>query len=298
MTQRKPRPRISKFAKLTKKFNPAVVGDKAVSEAHGKGLNVLTSYRLNDFKKKAGATHVDMSGNIRRVAFTLAEVLITLGIIGIVAAMTIPTLMTSYKKKIVESRLSKFYSIMNQAVKLSEIENGAVSTWKPISLMWEHDGEDQVVPDENVTGVKSNSYEWFNKYFAPYIKTIKVEKDDHDRDGTTRVYLSDGSLLLVGRMSWTFYPDAKDFKSVEYNDNNITDRDRSGAGTAFFSFRFTPGETDSLHTYDEQWDGTIDALKDHANYGCYNDDTTYERAYCAKLIQLNNWKIPDDYPWF
>ena len=44
--------------------------DKYVSKAHRKDLNVLTSYRLNDFKKKAGATHVDMSDNIRRVAFT------------------------------------------------------------------------------------------------------------------------------------------------------------------------------------------------------------------------------------
>ena len=46
------------------------------------------------FTLAEGATHVDMSDNIRRVAFTLAEVLITLAIIGVVAAMTIPTLIT------------------------------------------------------------------------------------------------------------------------------------------------------------------------------------------------------------
>ena len=34
-----------------------------------------------------------------KAGFTLAEVLITLGIIGVVAAMTIPTLMTAYQKK-------------------------------------------------------------------------------------------------------------------------------------------------------------------------------------------------------
>ncbi len=33
-------------------------------------------------------------------AFTLAEVLITLAIIGIVAALTIPTLISNYQKKI------------------------------------------------------------------------------------------------------------------------------------------------------------------------------------------------------
>ena len=42
------------------------------------------------FTLAEGATHVDMYGNTRRCAFTMAEVLITLGIIGIVAAMTLP----------------------------------------------------------------------------------------------------------------------------------------------------------------------------------------------------------------
>ena len=116
MTQRKPRPRISKFAKLTKKFNPRRGGVHPVSEAHRKELNVLTSYRLNDFKKKASATHVDMSANIRRAAFTLAEVLITLGIIGIVAAMTIPTLIANYKDKALESQFKKSYSLFSQVL--------------------------------------------------------------------------------------------------------------------------------------------------------------------------------------
>ena len=34
----------------------------------------------------------------KRFGFTLAEVLITLGIIGVVAAMTIPTLIKTYQK--------------------------------------------------------------------------------------------------------------------------------------------------------------------------------------------------------
>lgn len=39
-----------------------------------------------------------------KAGFTLAEVLITLGIIGIVAAITIPTLIHAYKVKVVETR--------------------------------------------------------------------------------------------------------------------------------------------------------------------------------------------------
>ena len=48
--------------------------------------------------------------------FTLAEVLITLGIIGVVAAMTMPALVAAYNNHITEVRLKKFYSIMNQAI--------------------------------------------------------------------------------------------------------------------------------------------------------------------------------------
>ena len=43
-------------------------------------------------------------------AFTMAEVLITLGIIGIVAAITIPTLVQRHKSKVIISQLKKSYS--------------------------------------------------------------------------------------------------------------------------------------------------------------------------------------------
>ena len=58
-----------------------------------------------------------------KFGFTLAEVLITLGIIGVVAALTIPSLMSKYHRMTVETKLKKFYSTMNQAIKLSEEDN-------------------------------------------------------------------------------------------------------------------------------------------------------------------------------
>ena len=51
--------------------------------------------------------------------FTLAEVLITLGIIGVVAAMTLPVLVQKNNNRVVEVRLMKFYSAINQAVKMA-----------------------------------------------------------------------------------------------------------------------------------------------------------------------------------
>ena len=50
-------------------------------------------------------------------AFTLAEVLITLAIIGIVAALTIPTLISNYQKTQYVTQLQKFYSTFNNGMK-------------------------------------------------------------------------------------------------------------------------------------------------------------------------------------
>lgn len=51
-------------------------------------------------------------------AFTLAEVLITLGIIGVVAAITIPTLVNKNNEKIRETQLKKAYSTLSQVNRL------------------------------------------------------------------------------------------------------------------------------------------------------------------------------------
>ena len=61
-----------------------------------------------------------------KAGFTLAEVLITLGIIGVVAAMTIPTLISKIQKQQIEAQLKENYSVIAQAMKLSE-EEGAIS---------------------------------------------------------------------------------------------------------------------------------------------------------------------------
>ncbi len=49
---------------------------------------------------------------MKKFAFTLAEVLITLGIIGIVAAMTLPSLIIRNQNKALEAGLKKNYSII------------------------------------------------------------------------------------------------------------------------------------------------------------------------------------------
>lgn len=55
----------------------------------------------------------------KHTGFTLAEVLITLGIIGVVAAMTIPTLMSNTGKSEFKTAVKKMISVINQAVTMS-----------------------------------------------------------------------------------------------------------------------------------------------------------------------------------
>lgn len=62
----------------------------------------------------------------KNLAFTLAEVLITLGIIGVVAALTIPGLITTYKAHRLHSQLLKSYSIVQQVFKQMEASDESI----------------------------------------------------------------------------------------------------------------------------------------------------------------------------
>ncbi len=58
-------------------------------------------------------------------AFTMAEVLITLGIIGIVAAMTMPMLINKAQKMILAQQFKKMYTNIQNTINLIQAENGA-----------------------------------------------------------------------------------------------------------------------------------------------------------------------------
>ena len=55
--------------------------------------------------------------NHKKYGFTLAEVLITLGVIGVVAAMTVPNMVTKYKNNVVLTTLKKQYADMFDIIK-------------------------------------------------------------------------------------------------------------------------------------------------------------------------------------
>lgn len=61
---------------------------------------------------------------IKRAGFTLAEVLIVLTILGVVAALTIPTIIANKDKQTYVSQLKKMYSSLENGRKLASIDEG------------------------------------------------------------------------------------------------------------------------------------------------------------------------------
>lgn len=50
-----------------------------------------------------------------------------------------------------------------------------------------------------------------------------------------------------------------------------------------------------IEPYILNWNRTVEHLKTGAIWACKKGCTNC--GYCTKLIQLNCWKIPKDYPW-
>ncbi len=244
----------------------------------------------------------------KRRGFTLAEVLITLGIIGVVSALTLPVLVQKYRNYVVETKLKKFYSEINQAILLSEAEYGAKEEWYADSNAYGSLGN---YGDENIAGI-SIPEKWFMKYIGSHMTVIQTKYDKKNRP---TFYFKDGSALKLmteaitsekpgvtykGARDWTFYTMDPD-KCV-----NMYGSENAANGKCAFMFLYIPkhhttyGVTYHLgkgfEPYKYEWNGNKNFLYTSRRYGCNNNSGT-TNAYCTTIIQLNGWKIPKDYPF-
>jgi prepilin-type N-terminal cleavage/methylation domain-containing protein len=64
---------------------------------------------------------------MKKNAFTLAEVLITLGIIGVVSALTLPTLVKNHQRQVYTVQLKKVYNELSQAAEQVKTDSNAVN---------------------------------------------------------------------------------------------------------------------------------------------------------------------------
>jgi len=88
------------------------------------GICYITSNLLLILVIKAGKIVIIGDWRMTKHGFTLAEVLVTLGIIGVVSALTIPTLIANYKKSVYVTQLKKSVSSWEQAFQKMKADDG------------------------------------------------------------------------------------------------------------------------------------------------------------------------------
>lgn len=228
--------------------------------------------------------------NKQKRGFTLAEVLITLGIIGVVAAMTIPTLMSTFAKQRTETQLKAFYSRINQTIKMSIADNGDPDGWV-----------------EEKAYSYNEQVDFLKQYIFPYMKNLGYKECTISQIGVC-IYLMDGGAMWfsVDRNGGDidYYVNKKD-TDLKYQDRKtVVNLQRK-----VFSFQLakatgkdlgdgkidsTRTSTDFITPYVFMWDGTEEGLTKNG-WACVKGCTNC--GYCTKMIQLNGWKIPKNYPW-
>ena len=114
--------------------------------------------------------------------FTLAEVLITLGIIGVVAALIIPMFIQNYKNQATASKLKQTYAILKQAEQRAVPEFGDIANW-------------------TIESGDAYGNDFIKKYYAPYLKTVPCGK--YTTDLYTYKYTVDKRTIYKGLIQAT-----------------------------------------------------------------------------------------------
>lgn len=209
--------------------------------------------------------------------FTLAEVLITLGIIGVVAAMTLPTIINNYQKQVTVNKLKKFYTVMTQAIKLEEAQNGSLEYWMTDC------------PDKNACFEP-----WYNKHLDKHIKSVLKRKANGTSTSNYEVEFADGSgfnAYAIRGIVHFFY-----CTEFAYCGNEKYD----GRRTFLFSickvndnYKFVTSNCSAqTKTREELLDSCLKGNFDNADIFSQG-----RRHYCTRLIEYDGWEMKDDYPW-
>ena len=128
-----------------------VQDDRVLSEAHGKHLFPYSPINLFTFKK---------------AAFTLAEVLITLAIIGVVAAMTIPTLIANYQERAWNTSAKVFVRKLEEALKTMNTQQslaGYSNTAYFVAALGKHFKITRVCQNDDIMSCFEDKVIWGNE---------------------------------------------------------------------------------------------------------------------------------------
>ena len=241
-----------------------------------RSVAIAQSSNRRAFTLAEGATHVGTCDNGRKSAFTLAEVLITLAIIGVVAAMTIPTLISDYQEKVTVTKVKKMYSTLANAYSMYVINNGEVSAeWTAEGAKTVFEAFKPYLKIGKECGIShegciiDTSYNW-----------LRVDRSDLAYGITDRYYkvrLSDGAALIFRGK------DAVTNGSIFYDINADTAPNRWGIDMFEFDIIgesiIPTGLSDSSETFDYSCTGD-----EARGYGCtawviHKGNLDYLRCY-------------------
>ena len=162
---------------------------------------------------------------------TLAEVILTLSIIGVIAAITIPTMIHETNKKATIEQLKKSASTLNQAVYNSTVTNGTVMSWS-----WStKDGvmdimQNIIAPRLNVGYKCSGDVTGLNSQCTYSIQNIKGEEIANESfESKSRVILNDGSMIAFSK-GFVTQTEVDDAKNDATGDSNKTGSDCTWGG--------------------------------------------------------------------
>ena len=215
----------------------------------------------------------------------MAEVLITLVVIGIIAAVTVPVIMENHKKIETSTRLKKFASNLLNAIRLTEIDVGVPSN------EWGGDVDNWELTYQNLQQV-------FNKISATQLMKNGQGVSRENEDGPmiceniywTQTYtLSDGTLLGFegppdpkGHISWNFLVDVNGEKAP------------NSCGRDIFAFNFNVHDPNKPTGFIES-----DLTREQLIENCKQNQgkvPSGSNQWCSSLLLKDGWEFKDDYP--
>lgn len=226
--------------------------------------------------------------------FTLAEVLITLGIIGVIAALTLPNLVAKYKHQEAVAQLKKIYSEMSQAMLLAFPENDFSS-------------------NDIVDGSSTALANWFNSTLGKQFNIIKMCVDESGcwNDGAKSMNGSaipyDRGNIGIGYGIIIFDTNSGYFVNLDvYSPNDV--KNIFGVNTESDAIAFfvdvngskqpnTIGKDIYILVYTKER-GLVPAGRNQTTTvvtaNCKPDDNGY---FCLEHILRNGWIIDKDNVW-
>lgn len=223
--------------------------------------------------------------SLKKAAFTLAEVLITLGIIGVVAAMTMPSLIQNYQEKATVTKLKKCYSLVSQAYVSILNDEGGSDTLQA--------GDDLEMMEKFGKYLKYQKTCGRNKGCFPNVTYKSVTGNGYSKweDDTTdrsRAILTDGTLIMFNKSAMWRYEGIYLYAQIYVDINGFKGPNQLGRDFFYFYInpeKIVPAGAKALEEKNEDQKFTKNCIQ-QKGYACaawviYNENMDY--LHCKDL---------------